>query len=259
MKKRVYIAILILTVTAALLSGCSQKKVVSTNTVDTSAQTHQTAPVTAPAQKTTSKQTEKPDEGSPYDKYFAVEGNTVDLGDDTVSGNTPTAVMKIKDLGYVVIALYPQNAPNTVNNFISNIASGKYDGASFSSFDSRLGFIASAGEAGYSLETEKVENPLIKRSRNIVFMNKENKENGNTSGLSFFICLDEDFQRDFDAALYKEYVAIGEIFEGEDIFQRIAAAASGASKELGDSAPVIDKMMIDLNGYAITDTSKIEK
>ncbi len=43
----------------------------------------------------------------------------------------PIATIKIKDYGTVVAELYPDKAPNTVNNFISLANSGFYDGLTF--------------------------------------------------------------------------------------------------------------------------------
>ena len=40
----------------------------------------------------------------------------------------PIVEMKIKNKGNIKIELYPEIAPNTVNNFISLIKKGYYDG-----------------------------------------------------------------------------------------------------------------------------------
>ena len=39
--------------------------------------------------------------------------------------------MEIKDRGTIKIELYPEIAPNTVNNFISLVKKGYYDGLKF--------------------------------------------------------------------------------------------------------------------------------
>ena len=43
----------------------------------------------------------------------------------------PIVTMKIEDRGEVKIELYPHIAPNTVNNFISLVKKGFYDGLIF--------------------------------------------------------------------------------------------------------------------------------
>ena len=45
--------------------------------------------------------------------------------------NLPTATISIKDFGDVEVELYPNIAPNTVNNFISLANDGFYDGTTF--------------------------------------------------------------------------------------------------------------------------------
>ena len=45
--------------------------------------------------------------------------------------NLPIVTMKIKDYGTIELELYPEVAPNTVNNFISLANSGFYDGLTF--------------------------------------------------------------------------------------------------------------------------------
>ncbi|MGB5823315.1 MAG: peptidylprolyl isomerase, partial [Proteocatella sp.] len=43
----------------------------------------------------------------------------------------PIVTMEIKDKGVIKIELYPEVAPNTVNNFISLVKNGDYDGIKF--------------------------------------------------------------------------------------------------------------------------------
>ena len=43
----------------------------------------------------------------------------------------PIATIKVKDYGTILAELYPQYAPNTVNNFISLANNGFYDGITF--------------------------------------------------------------------------------------------------------------------------------
>ena len=42
--------------------------------------------------------------------------------------SNPVVTMEIKDRGTIKIELYPEIAPNTVNNFISLVKKGYYDG-----------------------------------------------------------------------------------------------------------------------------------
>ncbi|MDR2647400.1 MAG: peptidylprolyl isomerase [Oscillospiraceae bacterium] len=46
-------------------------------------------------------------------------------------GKNPIATIKLEDGGVIEVELYPDKAPNTVNNFISLAKSGYYDGKTF--------------------------------------------------------------------------------------------------------------------------------
>ncbi|MGL5381862.1 MAG: peptidylprolyl isomerase, partial [Culicoidibacterales bacterium] len=47
------------------------------------------------------------------------------------TGDVPTVTIEFTEYGTVVAELYPEVAPNTVNNFIELAQSGYYDGLSF--------------------------------------------------------------------------------------------------------------------------------
>lgn len=60
---------------------------------------------------------------------FNIENNESSL--DKYQTDNPVVAMYIKGYGAIVIELYPNIAPNTVNNFISLIKSGFYDNNTF--------------------------------------------------------------------------------------------------------------------------------
>ena len=43
----------------------------------------------------------------------------------------PNVIITMEDGGDIVVELYPDKAPNTVNNFLSLASSGFYDGLTF--------------------------------------------------------------------------------------------------------------------------------
>lgn len=60
---------------------------------------------------------------------FNINGNETSL--DNYDTENPVVAMEISGYGAIVMELYPDIAPNTVNNFISLIKNGFYDNNSF--------------------------------------------------------------------------------------------------------------------------------
>jgi len=256
MKKKIFAMISFVVIASLLLCGCSKKKIISTNTSETEQQVRTTSATKSTVKKTTAPVTPV-SVSSPYDEYFGIGNNVVSFDESVIKSTLPVAVMKIENMDYVAMVLYPQNAPDTVNNFISVVSKGGYDGVSFFGFDSKLGLVASDGKEEYTIAFEQTGSPVIRHSDYVVFMNKD-AGTGNTAGKSFFITLDESYQKDFDSDLNKEYVAIGEIIEGEEVLGSIAAKAAGETAQFKE-IPTIEQIIIDLNGYEIKDVDKIVK
>ena len=112
---------------------------------------------------------------------YNISGNETTLNDyDT---ENPVVAMYIKNYGSIVIELYPDIAPNTVNNFISLVKSGFYDNNSFH----RLvpDFVLQGGDPkgdgtggpGYSIKGEFSNNGFennLKHEKGIVSMARSN-------------------------------------------------------------------------------------
>ena len=59
---------------------------------------------------------------------FDIKGNEIKLSYNT---KNPIVAIDIDKYGYIVLELYPDIAPNTVNNFVNLILDGFYDNNSF--------------------------------------------------------------------------------------------------------------------------------
>ena len=129
------------------------------------------------------------------------------------------------DSGKVMKAeLYPELAPNTVNNFISLVNKGFYDGLIFHRVIS--GFMIQGGDPlgkgiggpGYSIKGEFTsngfKNPLL-HERGVLSMARA--ANPNSAGSQFFI-MHEDAPH-LDGA----YAAFGKLIEGLDVLDEIAS------------------------------------
>ena len=126
--------------------------------------------------------------------------------------------------------LYPQVAPNTVNNFISLVNKGFYDGLIFHRVIN--GFMIQGGDPegtgmggpGYGIKGEFAQNGFandLKHSAGVLSMARSMMPN--SAGSQFFI-MHKDAPH-LDGA----YAAFGKIIEGMDAVNRIAEVATDYS------------------------------
>lgn len=126
--------------------------------------------------------------------------------------------------------LYPQVAPNTVNNFISLVNKGFYDGLIFHRVIN--GFMIQGGDPegtgmggpGYGIKGEFAQNGFandLKHSAGVLSMARSMMPN--SSGSQFFI-MHKDAPH-LDGA----YAAFGKIIEGMDVVNKIAEVATDYS------------------------------
>ena len=151
---------------------------------------------------------------------FNVQGNESSEFDYGTSN--PTVAMKIKGYGAIVIELYPDIAPNTVNNFISLVKSGFYDNNTFHRLD--LGFVLQGGDPtgsgsggpGYHIQGEFTSNNFkndLKHERGIVSMARSSLPN--SAGSQFFIMLSTN------TSLDGNYAAFGKVIAGMENIEKI--------------------------------------
>ena len=126
--------------------------------------------------------------------------------------------------------LYPQVAPNTVNNFISLVNKGFYDGLIFHRVIN--GFMIQGGDPegtgmggpGYGIKGEFAQNGFandFKHSAGVLYMARSMMPN--SAGSQFFI-MHKDAPH-LDGA----YAAFGKIIEGMDVVNKIAEVATDYS------------------------------
>ena len=126
--------------------------------------------------------------------------------------------------------LYPQVAPNTVNNFISLVNKGFYDGRNFHRVIN--GFMIQGGDPegtgmggpGYGIKGEFAQNGFandLKHSAGVLSMARSMMPN--SAGSQFFI-MHKDAPH-LDGA----YAAFGKIIEGMDVVNKIAEVATDYS------------------------------
>ena len=136
----------------------------------------------------------------------------------------PIVTFEMENGGIMKAELYPEIAPNTVNNFISLVKQGFYDGLIFHRVIS--GFMIQGGDPegtgmggpGYGLKGEFAQNGIsndLKHTAGVLSMARSMMPN--SAGSQFFI-MHKDAPH-LDGA----YAAFGKIIEGMDVVNAIAA------------------------------------
>ena len=137
--------------------------------------------------------------------------------------SNPIVTITMEDGGVITAELYPEIAPNTVNNFISLVEKGFYNGLIFHRVIP--GFMIQGGcpngtgmgGPGYSIKGEFTANGFrndLKHSRGVLSMARA--MNPNSAGSQFFI-MHEDAPH-----LDGQYASFGKVLTGMDVVDAIA-------------------------------------
>lgn len=160
----------------------------------------------------------------------------------------PIVTITMKNGGVMKAELYPEIAPNTVNNFISLVKKGFYDGLIFHRVI--RGFMiqggcpqgTGTGGPGYSIRGEFSENGFsndLKHTPGVLSMARAMMPD--SAGSQFFI------MHKTSPHLDGSYAAFGKVTEGLDVVDRIACTATDyADRPTEDQ--VIEKMEVDTRG-----------
>lgn len=190
---------------------------------------------------------------------YNVEGNETSLKYETTN---PVVAMNIEKYGSIVMELYPDIAPNTVNNFISLVKSGFYDNNSFH----RLvpGFVLQGGDPdgtgsggpGYTIKGEFTNNGFengLKHDKWVISMARS--QDNDSAGSQFFICLDAANTLD------GSYAAFGKVIDGFKILETIEDNERVIDQNSGKLQEnlVIKKALIDLKGKEYPEVEKISE
>ncbi len=235
MLKKLSLLMALLTLTGMLVTGCSQK----TTSEDTSQEDS-----AAQSEIETASNTE--------------EQGTQLTGVPDPDKAHPVVSMSIQDFGEIQLELYPEVAPNTVNNFISLANSGFYDGLTFHRVIN--GFMIQGGDPdgkgtggpGYSIAGEFSDNGFennLKHAKGVISMARSN--NPDSAGSQFFIM--HKSSPHLDGA----YAAFGQVTQGLDIIDKIAKVKTGMADKPQDDV-IMQSVTVELNGYELSDPIIIE-
>ena len=152
--------------------------------------------------------------------------------------------------------LYPEIAPNTVNNFISLVQKGFYDGLIFHRVIS--GFMIQGGDPqgtgmggpGYSIKGEFAMNGVrndLKHTRGVLSMARSMMPN--SAGSQFFIMHANAPHLD------GQYAAFGKVVEGLDVVDKIASVRTGWQDKPVEEQK-IQSMTVELFGETYPEPDK---
>ena len=152
----------------------------------------------------------------------------------------PIVTFKIKNKGTIKAELYPEIAPNTVNNFLSLVNKGYYNGIIFHRVIK--GFMIQGGDPdgigsggpGYSIKGEFSGNGFtndLKHTEGVLSMARTMFPD--SAGSQFFIMHKDSPHLD------GQYAAFGKVIEGMDVVNAIAETAT----DRWSDKPIEDQVM----------------
>ncbi|HOT58186.1 MAG TPA: peptidylprolyl isomerase [Spirochaetia bacterium] len=148
------------------------------------------------------------------------------------------------NFGNIVIALFPEKAPETVKNFLGYVQDGFYNGVIFHRVIP--GFMIQGGGFEPGMKQKKTKDPIkneadnkLSNKRGTIAMARTSIVNSATA--QFFINLKDNFFLDHKSKKPEEfgYAVFGEVLEGMDVVDAIAQVKTG-SRGFHNDVPVED-------------------
>ena len=171
-------------------------------------------------------------------------------------GNNPVVTIEMENSKVIKAELYPEIAPNTVNNFISLVNKGYYDSLTFHRVI--YGFMiqggcpdgTGCGGPGYSIKGEFSQNGFennLKHTEGVLSMARSMMPD--SAGSQFFIMHKNAPHLD------GQYAAFGKVVEGMDVVNEIAECDTDYSDKPLD-AQVMKKVTVETFGETYPEPEK---
>ncbi|MCR4839973.1 MAG: peptidylprolyl isomerase [Lachnospiraceae bacterium] len=169
----------------------------------------------------------------------------------------PIVTFEIDGFGTIKAELYPEIAPNTVNNFISLAGHGFYDGLVFHRIIA--GFMIQGGDPdgngtggpGYGIDGEFTSNGFkndLHHGPGVLSMARA--MNPNSAGSQFFI-MHKDAPH-----LDGQYAAFGKVTEGLDVVDKIATTRTNPFTDAPLTPVVMTKVTVETFGTEYAEPKK---
>ena len=172
-------------------------------------------------------------------------------------GDPPVVTLTMENGGEILLELYPNIAPNSVDNFIELIEDGYYDGVIFHRVIP--GFMIQGGDPegtgmggpGYTIKGEFKVNGFendLSHERGVLSMARS--QHPDSAGSQFFIVVEDS------TFLDGEYASFGQVIEGMEVADEIVQVDRDGN-DMPDEEQVIESMTVELNGYEPGEFEKI--
>lgn len=169
----------------------------------------------------------------------------------------PIVTIKMNNGKVMKAELYPEIAPNTVNNFISLIKKGFYNGLTFHRVIP--GFMiqggcpegVGTGGPGYSIKGEFSNNGFkneLKHTKGVLSMARA--MNPNSAGSQFFIMVENSPHLD------SQYASFGKLIEGEGVSEEIVNSKTDF-RDRPYEEQVIEEVTVDTFGKEYPEPEKL--
>lgn len=169
----------------------------------------------------------------------------------------PIVMIKMNNGKVMKAELYPEIAPNTVNNFISLIKKGFYNGLTFHRVIP--GFMiqggcpegVGTGNPGYSIKGEFSNNGFkneLKHTKGVLSMARA--MNPNSAGSQFFIMVEDSPHLD------GQYASFGKLIEGEEVAEEIVNSKTDF-RDRPYEEQVMEEVTVDTFGKEYSEPEKL--
>ncbi|MEK5235023.1 peptidylprolyl isomerase [Paenibacillus sp. FSL L8-0470] len=241
-RKKPVILLMMMTLLLIIVSGCGNKPANGNEAVNSG--NNKTSGNTANSEASPAPQKE--------DAAAATEGVP------SATASHPVVTIEMDNGGIIKAELYPEVAPNTVNNFISLIKKGFYDGTIFHRVIP--GFMIQGGDPDgtgmggpdYSISGEFSGNGFtnnLLHTEGVLSMARS--QDVNSAGSQFFIM----------AAAYPSldgsYAAFGKVTEGLEVVESIVNLPRDDS-DRPEAPPVMKKVTVDTLGVTYPEPQKVQ-
>ena len=163
----------------------------------------------------------------------------------------PIVTIEMENGDIMKAELYPEIAPNTVNNFISLIKSGYYDGLIFHRVIK--GFMIQGGGMNMKMEEKATHAPIkneadngLANERGTIAMARTNDPDSATAQFFINVANNDFLNHKNETPSGYGYAVFGKVIQGQDVVDRIKSVSTGSYGPYQDvpKTPVIIKSIV---------------